>query len=186
MTRRFNTCAIAVSLGLACPALAQSATVTVSHNDPDGLVDPGQVITVRVDLSWLPVPSLAGLAGDLLPTPSRGSSANITSALPRGPLVQLGTPIQGGVVGIAIRAPSNLSGPIVAFEWTAPLNAPGPVTFAFIPSPATPNVRIFPASGSQGFVEAQTTFISASLTVVPSPATVAVLGAGLLLRRRTR
>ena len=192
-----------VALGIAVagtPALAQlGAWVTVSHNDPDGIVLPGQTINVRVDVTWTPGSSnqwilFAGLAGDVLPSPSVGTSSNITSVFVPSGLVSLGHASQGGVVGVSVanppnfglggcypwpppaQGPSSLAGPFVAFDWTAPLDAPGAVTFAFAASASVPNVRLFPSTTSPAFIEVPTAYVPVTLTVVPGPGTLGLLG----------
>ncbi len=199
--------ALPLTLLLATPALAQTATVTVSHNDPDGIVEPGQTINVRVDVTWSPGSSsnwilFAGLAGDVLPAPTTGTSSNVTSIFATSALANLGQPTSGGVVGIDIanpptfgfsgcypwpppvNGPSSLAGEFIAFDWTAPTDNPGPVTFAFTPHPAHPGVRLFPSSSSANFIYAETTFLPITLTVTPAPASIAALAFALIPRRR--
>lgn len=61
---------------VAVPALAQSAILTVSHNDPDGLVAPGQTVLIAASLAWVANGQVCRIAGSLMATPDRGTAAN--------------------------------------------------------------------------------------------------------------
>lgn len=208
MNRR-HPISLVMSLAVASVAAAQSATVTVSHDDPDGIVLPGQTINVRVEVAWTGGSTsnwirFAGLSGDALPTPRVGSSSNITSVFQPNGLISLGQPGQGGVLGVDVAitpifgwgcypwpppatGPTTLAGPLVAFDWTAPTDFSGPVTFAFDPSPTSPSVRLYPSQSSPAWVEAQTTYRPVSITVIPAPAGLWIAGATLAAgARRSR
>lgn len=177
---------------------AQSATLTVSHNDPDGLVAPGQTVQVRVVIDY------AGFFGNLWEI--RGhlrSSGDIGSAsgnafpgvyplLPQT-LIDPGDLSGGSIESILIRSGemsliSGFPGPplppwsaislaVFQYDWTAPIT-PGPVQFTWTPDPAQANtLYIAPFISQTGPVAIPTTYFGASLTVVPAPATLALLAA---------
>ncbi len=177
---------LTIAAALINPALAQSATVTVSHNDPDGIVFPGQVLTVRLDAAWTGPAPQAGLTGDLLPSTPVGVSSNLFTVLPPGPSVTLGTLGQGGVVGFDARFPANPGGAILAFDYTVPANHLGPITFSFNPLATSPNLRLYPAVGGPNFVLVQTSFAPASVTVIPAPAALCTLILAPLAATRRR
>lgn len=179
--------ALTTAAALAAPTLAQSATVTVSHDDPDGIVTPGQVVTIRLAMSAPGAPgTVAGLAGDLAPTPNVGLAAPAISPLPAGPTVNLGSPAGGAIAGLDIRGP--LVAEFASYQWTAPANHLGPVVFALTPAPGHPSVRIYPSPLTPAFVQVSTAYIPATLTVVPAPSSLLLAGSTLAIihRRRSR
>lgn len=193
---------------------AQEALVAVSHDRGSGVALPGEVIRVSMVVSWSaptwpppgPFPlyyTFAGLGGDLRATGDMGSAANPSSvfysAPNPSPLTLLGTPIGGSIVGydIAMLPPALIGTPhpsqgnwggvnALEFDWTAPsVSEPTWIDFAFTPRTLAPNVRLYVTVGPE-FVEADTTFTSARIFVLPTPGGAVVLVAGLGLRRRRR
>ncbi|MEZ6235442.1 MAG: hypothetical protein R3B68_14745 [Phycisphaerales bacterium] len=186
-------------------AWAETASVTVVHDDPDGLIEPGQTVRMDVLVEWEPASAwFAGLQGDLGPTPGVGAASNVTSIFPQSALVNWGQVAGGGITGLqfAIIPPfgmwcypwpppggggTGLIGPLVSYDWTAPTDYLGPISIDWR-SPATvPNLRLFPTLSSPAFTEADTTFTPATLTVVPTPGVAAVFGAAaVFVARRSR
>lgn len=188
---------------------AQTATVVVSHDDPDGIVAPGETIRLRVWHTRSVESILAGIAGDLEATGDLGSSGNTSSELALSFTSQLypntpGTPSGGSIRGVSyefvshplftfnlVEAYSRWGGvEALSFDWTAPaVSQPTTVEFNWIPSAAYPNVRaILPSYSQLNWAFLPTTYTGASLTVLPSPPAgalvipLALLGA----RRRAR
>ncbi len=193
---------LAIAVLLATPALAQTATVTVSHNDPDGIVEPGQTIRLSMHLTWTPNMQLAGFAGqfriDPATTGADGTITNRLSAFWPGALVNLGLIQRDDIVGIQVASIPHFFTPMVtppwanwggldafSHDWIAPAT-PGQYNIAFLADPVAPNVRLYPATVSANFVEAQTTYIGASITVTPSPASLITLAAASLIHSRRR
>ena len=193
---------------------AQEALVAVSHDRGSGVILPGETARVSMVVSWSaptwppPVPfplyyTFAGLAGDLRATGDMGVASNPTSvfyyAPSPSPLTQLGTPVGGSIVGydIAMLPPALVGTPhpsqgnwggvnALEFDWTAPsVSQPTWIDFAFTPRTLAPNIRLYVTVGPE-FVEADTTFTSARILVLPAPGVPVVLVAGLGLRRRRR
>jgi hypothetical protein len=169
---------------LTASAGAQTATVTISHNHPTGVVVPGQVVRIRLHAETS-TPSIArpGVSGDLLPTPAAGSSSNVSSPFPSGPLVNLGSPASGGVVDFGVVGVPP--GPFIEFDWTAP-GLPGPVVFDYQPAAAVPTVRLYPSLTSPVSVAVAASVTTATLTVIPAPAALPLLVGVAALRRRSR
>lgn len=204
MTHRAHQLAF-LSLGLLSSAcLAQSAVMTVSHNDLDGIILPGQTIHVTLRISWLPAGTqLAGFVGELRTEPvglgGQGTIANRSSTWSQpSALIHLGSTSGDDIVGIDVASIPAFFTPMVlppwgthtgfnAFEhdWTAPAT-PGLYAMSFVPAPLRPNVLIYPSSISPNFAEAATTYVGTSITVTPAPATLALLAAVPFAIRRCR
>lgn len=192
-------------------ASAQTATVAVGHNDPDGIVAPGETVRITAWHTRSSESILAGIGGDLVASNNLGAASNITSAL----RLQVhggtypashGTPTGGSVVGVSYEFTSHpffvpsVQTPYMiwtgvealSFDWTAP-SVPQATTveFNWLPSPAYPDVyAILPSYFTQlNWASLPTTYTGTSLLVVPAPATgMAVVLAWPALRwgRRTR
>lgn len=192
---------------LAGIATAQTATVDVSHNDPDGIVSPGESVRITV---WHTRSGsiLAGIGGDVVASGDLGAAANLTTDLFPGSSVQtaypgtLGTPVGGSVRGVqfeftshpafvAMVSPAyiNSSGiEVLSYDWTAPSVAqPTTIDFDWSPSAAFPDVyAIVPPFNELHWAFLPTTYTGTSLIVLPSPATLGVLGLGFFVPRRRR
>ena len=188
---------------LAGAARAQTAQVTMVHSDPNGIVMPGDTVTLRAVVSWQGAWQFAGLKGSAKATRSLGTSAAVNSALgPASPIVVFGTPFHGNVIGhdIAVVPGYFTTTPPLAslqsagmdylrYDWTAPtVGVPIRVDFVFLAEPIAPNVRLYPHTFTTAFVEAQTTYIGTSILVLPAPGVgcVVIAGFGLLAARRRR
>lgn len=195
---------LAASLVAVLPlvAHAQTATLTVAHNDPDGIVTPGQTVSITATLAWTANAGLGRIGGDIRATDDRGIAANpqlpyVFNPLPAA-VIQPGTLSDGSVVDVFIQSgdssPFFGQGPVypwglqaglvlTTFEWTAPTSL-GPIEFSWVPDPAMPQTYMHP-NPSVGPVAFQTTYLGTSLTVVPTPASaLALLGLLALPPRR--
>ena len=183
---------------------AQEAIVAVTHNDPTGVVAPGQTIQISVTVSWTASGSfLEEIRGGVRAIPNLGSASDPRfpymhySATP-STIVNPGTVVGGGVVGLHLQAygaiwvwssfpePWNHSHgfEVLRFDWTAPLT-PASVSFEFAPDPAAPNPTFLGPITVTPFT-VPTTFLGTSLTVIPAPPVAAVAGLGLALSARRR
>lgn len=201
--------AVALALTAMLPsAVAQQVTaqVEVSHDDPDGVVSPGESIRVGVILKWQGTGALqfAGLRGDTVFTNDLGASANIISpyGVPSSspPWVRLGDFRGGSIINSDI---VNLPGyftagplaasfayqgmPFILFDWEAPsVSEPTQVNIDFRPYAIAPNARFYPSQISPAWVEADTTYSGTSVLVLPAPSALVafLLAGGLAIRRR--
>ncbi|MCA9287500.1 MAG: hypothetical protein KDA05_02880, partial [Phycisphaerales bacterium] len=141
-------------------AIAQTATVGVSHNDPDGIVLPGESVRVTAWHARSGSSILAGIGGDLRATDDLGVASNTYSDLRlalHGPSFPAshGSAIGGSVFGVSYEFVSHPGfGPIVppaynywpgvvalSYDWTAPVVLqPTTVSFDWVPSAAFPDV----------------------------------------------
>lgn len=190
-------------------AKAQTALVAVSHDDLDGLVLPGETVRVRVLHSRSGDSILAGIGGSLLASGNLGIATNLfTQLIPSPPdpgySNSLGSPVGGSVTGILHEFHAHpiftfwihpgylaLTGvEVLSFDWTAPLvGQPTTVNFDWEPSAQYPNVRaIVPPYGGFHWAFLPTTYTGASLTVLPTPASMGIAACAALLtasRRRS-
>jgi len=184
---------------LAAPALAHAQTVTVrtlANGGHAATISPGEVVSIRVLIDH-PFAAVAGIQGGSIITGNAGVGQNFATTIPSLPTVNLGSFAGGSRVGadIANTPPGFLGGlPPTPFTeqpmpvWTYDIAGltPGVYEINWV-SPATaPNVRGYISISSFSFVEAQTTFTGATITVLPTPATAAVLviPAAAMARRR--
>ncbi|MCB9840521.1 MAG: hypothetical protein H6809_02575 [Phycisphaeraceae bacterium] len=177
-------------------AWAQSAHIVVTHDDPDGLVDPGQVVRINFRISWTANHTLSTLLGDAVARPDAGVASNPGTELnmgqPSGSLA-LGTPALGSVRGFSlIWGPSPFQMPgttywdgldFLWYEWEAPA-VPGPFEFDFVFDPQTQGAWL--NAGLTNVFKVDLTSDPASLVVVPSPGALVVLGVGAVFVRRRR
>ncbi|MCA9286930.1 MAG: hypothetical protein KDA05_00010 [Phycisphaerales bacterium] len=188
-------------------ATAQTATVDVSHNDPDGVVLPGETIRITARHARSGSSFLAGIGGDLRATGDLGSASNVYSDLRLLVHSQIypashGTAAGGSVVGISYEFVSHplfvtsVQPPYVmwpgiealSYDWTAPVvSQPTTVSFDWVPSAAFPDVyAIIPPYNELHWAFLPTTYTGTSLIVLPTPATLGVLGLGFFVPRRRR
>jgi len=191
----------------ASASLGQSAVMRVSHNDPDGIVEPGQTVQITATLSWQNAGVLWDIRGGVRATGDAGIAANpvfpYNIELLPGRVLEPGTPVGGSVEGIWLlngdggflagwmpaRVPwTSLAGIIVTtYDWTAPTTI-GAVGFAWEPDLLQPSPLMFPTySPNPWYISVPMTSIGASLTVVPGVGSGVVLAAGVgVMRRRSR
>ena len=189
--------ALAVVAGLAGVASAQTATVTTTANGGAAAsINPGESVTIAVNVGWSGGVQLAGLQGGTKVAGDAGSGSNFAFNLGSGPLINTGAFTGGSRLGMDVA-----SGPPAFFGvnplWSAPnplnmmsytLTISDPGVYQVIwQSPATaPSARLYENAGSISFLEAQTTYIGATITVVPAPASLALVGLGGLVAGRRR
>lgn len=206
-----NWIATLLALCSAVPALAQSASISVWHNDPDGIVVPGQTLQITTTISWqVPGPNnaLFALMGDVRATPNLGiASANLFpygGASTTSVTINPGIASLGSVEGVHLENGDLL--PMVSFgqllpppwtfrtgfdairfDWTAP-STPGTVHFGWEPSATLPQPLIISSISSPWVQPVPTSIVGTSLVVIPGPpACVAmVLGGAALATRRRR
>lgn len=188
--------ALLVAAASVAPALAQTAAVAVSHDDPDGVVAPGETVRITAWHTRSSESTLAGIGGDLLALGDLGVATNPMSALrplASGSTYQfsLGAPSGGSVRGISFEflshpnfVPSVLlpyqswgGVELYSFDWTAPsVSTPTTVNFDWVPSTTYPNVyAIIPPYSGFHWAFLPTTYTGASVLVLPAPATLALL-----------
>ncbi|MEZ6232724.1 MAG: hypothetical protein R3B68_00910 [Phycisphaerales bacterium] len=187
----------------ASAALAQTAALRITHEAPGGIVQPGQTIAVTATLTWTEPMLFWRIEGDLTASPNSGAAANNAFGHPVTPaantILDPGVPSGGSVLGVEVQSGVvPLFGPpypapwwpgaaglrVLEFEWTAPLD-PGPVEFNWIEQGNSgptffiglnPNAQTVP-----------TTYVGATLTVVPAPsAGLALAAAGVAATGRRR
>ena len=198
----FNTVVVAGSaIALACTtdAHAQSATIQVFHNYFDGIIDPGQVVRIDYYLTWEAMPYLATMRGDAVVSPNRGVASNLvfgfnhgqststtTPGLPDGGSVRGFSaqhfPVSGFVAAGYTWSPLGITA--LSYEWTAPSAADaGTYEFTFEFDAQWPSVYLYPGVQT-GFVAVPTTVVPMTLTVIPAPASLALVLAAMAIPRR--
>lgn len=202
--RTHGSITVAVALCLAMVAAeragAQSARIEFVHSAPGGVVGPGETVQITMRLSWTQGWTLGTVFGDAVATPDVGVAANPASGFAPafgGAVVAAGQPTLGSIRGFGAGvAPGSQLFPgaftqgwagidALAFEWTAP-SQPQQATFDFEFVPSVPTVQLYPGGPGAPLEPVPTTVVPATLTVVPSPAPLVVLGVagGLSTRRR--
>lgn len=191
--------AIAAALFARATAFAQDATIRITHDDPDGIVQPGQVVRISALLDWQNYYAFGATGGSVVANPALGEASNLGTAFSPSPtLTTLGTAVQGGVTGFRAVGLSPLFVPVLfppylgtttpalllAFDWTAPGLA-GQHEFVYAPSAEFPLVRLFP-DAREFPVPVSTAYIGTNLTVIPTPSVVAFLVFGVATAQRRR
>lgn len=188
-------------------ANAQTARVDVSHNDPDGIVFPGETIRVTVlhtrDGGPLEMTFLAHAEGDVTVSPNLGQTSEVESPFIPAPgtmwTVNAGSPSGASLLGFEVDFPLHPDFYIwhptlwvipeidlLSFDWTAPsVASPTGFTFNWAPSPIHPNIEIYNVSQIQSY-PIPTTYTSASIVVLPAPAGLVIAAAAVAARRRRR
>lgn len=195
---RRHPCAIIALAAFAGHAHAQSVTITASHDDPDGIVAPGQGVTISFNIFHTGFHSVGDWSGDAAIAPAGGTVTNPVYAV-GSPFVTTGTPGPGGITGIAFQGlPPAFAGgggfnPPWLYEdfeflrctWTAP-SEPGVYNFDWTPAPQFPVVQGYQTTVSVALTPYPTTYLGATLTVIPAPAAAPLLLAAALAPRRRR
>lgn len=191
------------AMGDTTPAIAQSATIEVVHDDPDGVVLPGQTVRISVLASFTGGGMLGGLSGDTVNSGAQGIASGISSWYPSGGLVNLGVPVGGSVYDTQIAVVPGYFGPcgfllpycswnsgvhVLEFDWQAgPVEAPTLASFNFLASPTLPGLVVFPTPFlTPNWVVLPTDFSGTSLLVVPGPGAPCMLLVGMALIGRRR
>lgn len=178
------TCAgLATGALIATHSSAQSASVTVTHNDADGILLPGEIVRVQFAVSWSPSPAwmLASLRGDAVTSPNGGELINRGSDFQSGQLVNLGSVSGASVIGfeawhqppgwVPSITPPFVTTPALAawFDWRAPTNT-GTYQFKWNPHAQQQSILLWYRFGTQITpTAASTTYFGASIIVVPTP-----------------
>lgn len=191
-----------------CQCSAQTATVSVTHNDPDGVVAPGQTVEITTTVSWTHTNAvgLGRISGSVGATPNLGvaSDPHFPSAYITNPqqTINMGSAVGGSVTGVLVDPAVpywilfalpigtpwffNTGIAFHRFNWTAN-SEPGVVAFEFASDPTHPDPTFVWSGPGPLFVSFPTTYLGTSLTVIPAPPVAAVAGLGLALsvpRRR--
>ena len=202
-TRIASVVGAGLTVCVAAGAFAQSAVIEVVHDDPDGVVLPGETVRVTVLASFSGALMLAGLSGDAINSGVEGEASSLSSWYPRGALVNWGTPIGGSVYGLEIATTPPVFGGcgiiwphcgwntdvhMLEFDWQAPdVAAPSHANFDFVVSPTLPGLLVYASMNSPTWTVLPTTYIGTSLTVLPAPGSASLLAAlGLFAARRRR
>ena len=191
--------ALVAIAGLAGMASAQSATVnTTANGGASATVAPGATISIASVITWTGAPQFAGIQGGITVQGDAGSGSNFTSAFNPGALVNLGAFSGGSRTGMDIAvtpafftggvivAPSGNNTGLNVAAYDLVINDPGVYTVNWVAPGSAPSVRLFPSTSSPAFVEAQTTYNGATITVTPAPASLALVGLGGLVAGRRR
>jgi hypothetical protein len=174
--------------------LDQTATVvtTVDGGAAATIQQGGSVrISVRVGHSGF---NIARMVGGSIITGHAGVGSNFHSSLPDEPTIVLGAFSGGSRIGgdimflPAVGTSPAWPNPLPIWEYDVSGLAPGVYAVGWQADPAFPNVRIYQSWSSFTFLEAQTTYVGATITVVPAGTpTAGIVGAfGLLAARRRR
>jgi len=191
---------LSILLLAACPpvALAQPtifATVTTTADgSPAVAVQPGTPVRLRVILSHTGA-TLAGIAGGTAVAGNAGAGSNFSTTIPSLPTVILGSFVGGSRLGADIANPPPSFGPpsppfgtnpMPVWQYDLTLNEPGVYEVNWVPAAFAPNVRIYRTISSFTYTEAQTTYVGATITVLPPPASLTLLALFPLTARRRR
>lgn len=206
LASRYASVILGVALaGTHC--LGQHADFTVAHDDPDGIVLPGQTVSFELRMTWTGAFQILRLSGDVSASGDLGVASGLIGPTPGGLFApwssSLGTPAGGSVDDVNLVFtpaffipqpppcvslwPSGDLGPFLSWQWTASATpTPTTVNFNFLPDPGTTGVwaSLDPTPVP---VPLSTTFHGTSLAVVPAPTALAALVGGVFLapRRRT-
>jgi hypothetical protein len=193
--------ALVAVAGIAGVASAQTATMTVTADGTNAVtVNPGESVNINAELSWTGAVQFAGVKGAIRVEGNGGAGSNFTSDFPAGLQVLYGA-FNGGsregmdfaitpalFTGGTIIPPSGNSSGVTIGNYTLDTTgmAAGTYNVGWEAEPTAPSVRLYLTTTSPGFVEAQSTYIGATITIVPAPASLALVGLGGLVAGRRR
>ncbi len=188
--------ALVAIAGLASVAAAQTATVrTTANGGAAAVVAPGSTVTIAVTIAHNQF-AVAGLQGGAIITGNAGTGGNFATTIPGLPTVNMGSFTGGSRTGVdfaftppgfigAATPPSGTNPmPVMTYDITG--LAAGVYTINWVAPGSAPNVRLYASIGSFGFLEAQSTYTGATITVTPAPASLALVGLGGLVAGRRR
>lgn len=171
-------------MGAASVAKAQSAQIVLAHDDPDGIVTPGQIVHIRATLSWSGPTEAFRIVGDAVASPDVGLSSAATGVIGASPSLHYGLPVLGSIRGVDLVntlwsfgfSPWHFGGGMhfLEYDWTASID-PGIVEFNWTPHPQFPTPLFFTSTFTT--IPLPTTYVGTSVTVIPGPGTPAVLAA---------
>lgn len=178
--------------GLAAIASAQSVTVTTTTSDNSLL--PGETATITVTASFTGAAGFAGYWFDIVDSGTGSGSASGGAFLNNlGALAPPGTVSGGGydslqAANFPIALGGNASNPIAVYTYTFTAGTAGVVNLvtATNPGSAAPAAQVYLTSGSFAATPAATENVGTSITIVPTPASAALLGLGGLAAARRR
>lgn len=190
-------------------ARAQQAELFISHDDPDGMVEPGQVVRMEIRLNWSGVFQVAALRGDVTASPGLGEVSGQAGPSPGSYFTpwssSLGAPVDGGLRAIALEfiwigftgglvlpcvsgCNAVWCGTWVSWDWTAPVvEQPTQVAFGFTARAGETGLAGYVAS-TPLTTPMGVEVVGTALTVTPAPGSAACLlsGVGLRSLRRRR
>lgn len=187
-----TTTCLTTTLAIAQPM----ASITVTANGgAAAIVQPGESVTIRTQL-WQNQWSFAGAQGGTIVENHSGHASNFSTTLPSLPTMLLGS-FQGGSrvnADLALTPPGFLGSPtwptgVTTFpfwQYTLTLDEPGTYDIKWVAPPNAPNIRLYQTIASFTFIEAQSTYIGATITVVPAPGSLFLIACVAIARRRTR
>lgn len=193
--------ALVAIAGLASLANGQAATMRVTANGgAAAVVAPGANVVIDATVSFTPGMQFAGTKGNLNVQGNVGSGSGFTSDFAAGALVNLGAFTGGSRTGMDIAVtpafftggfmvpPSGNSAGIKLANYTLSTAgvAAGTYTVAWNADATAPSVRLFASTASPNFSEATTTYVGATITITPAPASLALVGLGGLVAGRRR
>lgn len=160
------------------------ATVTTTANGSASItVQPGTPVQLSVSISHNQF-KVAGFMGGTVVDGHAGTPSNFSTTIPSLPTAFFGSFVGGSRIGADIATPPPGFGtpdppfgqhPMPVWKYDLTIDQPGTYAVNWVAPAIAPNVRLFPTIGSFNFVEARTTYVGATITVVPSPASLALL-----------
>ncbi len=186
--------------GVAAIASAQpAATVTTTvHGAASATISPGGSVHVEVKIAHNGA-MVAGIFGGSVITDNAGTPSGFFTTIPTIaaiPLASLGYFVGGSRVGADINNPPPgfptllypfYTNPMPVWEYDLALSDPGVYSIIWVSPAATPNIRLYPSLVSVSVVEAQTTYVGATITVTPTPSATAIIAiCGVVARRGRR
>ncbi len=192
-----NALALVAIAGLASLATAQTANVVVTANGgANAVIAPGGVVNVAVTIAHNQF-SVAGIQGGSIVAGNAGAGGSFATSIPAGALVVLGSFSGGSRTGVDIAftppgftggfaVPPSGTNPMPVFTYDITGLAVGTYSLNWVSPASAPNVRLYATAGSTNFLEAQSTYTGATITVIPAPASLALVGLGGLVAGRRR
>ena len=189
--------ALVAVAGLASIATAQTAIVRTTANGAASATIPlGGTATIAVTIAHNQF-SVAGIQGGSIISGNAGTAGNFATSIPAGALVVLGSFSGGSRTGVDIAftppgftggfaVPPSGTNPMPVFTYDITGLAVGVYTINWVSPSTAPNVRLYATAGSTNFLETQSTYTGATITVIPAPASLALVGLGGLVAGRRR
>lgn len=170
-----------------------ASVVTTVNGGKSATIAPGGSVRVAVQVGHSGF-NVARMVGGSIITGNAGIGRNFESSLPIEPLIVLGEFLGGSRIGGDIAFGPNGMGtspawanPLPIWEYDVSGLAPGVYTVGWQADAAFPNVRIYQSRSSFVALKAQTTYAAATMTVVPGPGGVWIVGGfGVWASRRGR
>lgn len=178
--------------GLAHAQATATVTTTVAGG-PAITVEPGTPVRIAVRIAHDQF-SVAGVYGGTIVTDNAGIASNFSTTIPSLPTVNFGSFVGGSRVGASIEfvplwtgpTPPSGTNPMPVWDYDLTLANPGTYQVNWVSPSATPYVRLYSSVGAFNFTEAQTTYIGATITVLPAPTSLAPLALTATIAPRRR